>query len=121
MHKRTEDLTVTMDTPDIKAHGEGGWGGMVVGYVALPGGADFGPSFEGLPNDACHCPHWGYVIKGAMHLRYTDGTVEITKAGEAFYWPSGHTVWVEEDTIFLDFSPEKEHGEVMAHIASKMG
>ena len=74
----------------------------------------------GLPNDACHCPHWGYVIKGAFHTRYTDGEEEVTGAGEVFYWPPGHTGWVEEDTIFIDFSPEKEHKEVNEHVARMM-
>jgi len=110
MHRLTQELPGTR---------EDGWGGMVVGYFELPAGTDFTPLFEGLPNDACPCPHWGYVMKGAVHLRYTDGSEEVTGAGEVFYWPAGHTGWVEEDTIFLDFSPEKEHGEVTAHIARK--
>lgn len=119
MHRLNQELPVTMEASGTKLRQEGGWGGMVVGYIELPAGADFTPMFEGLPNDACHCPHWGYVIKGAVHLRYIDGTVEVTGAGELFYWPGGHTAWVEEDTLFLDFSPEKEFGEVMAHIARK--
>ena len=121
MHQLTQDLPVTMEAPNTKMHAERGWGGMVVGYNELPAGTDFTPLFEGLPDDACQCPHWGYVIKGAVHVRYTDGTVDVTGAGEVFYWPAGHTGWVEEDTAFLDFSPEKEHKEVMDHIASKMG
>jgi hypothetical protein len=108
-----------MEAPGTKVHQEGGWGDMVAGYIQLPAGADFTPMFVGLPDDACHCPHWGYVVKGAVHLRYTDGSEEVTGAGELFYWPAGHTAWVEEDTVFLDFSPAKELGEVMAHIARK--
>ena len=110
MHRLAQELPGTR---------EDGWGGMVVGYFELPAGTDFTPLFEGLPNDACPCPHWGYVMKGAVHLRYTDRSEEVTGAGEVFYWPAGHTGWVEEDTTFLDFSPEKEHGEVTAHIARK--
>jgi hypothetical protein len=72
-----------------------------------------------LPDDACQCPHWGYVLKGAVHLRYTDGTEEVTPAGAVFYWPAGHTVWVEDDTVFIDFNPEAEHTKVMDHIARK--
>ena len=73
-----------------------------------------------LPNDKCHCPHWGYVLKGAINLRYTDGEVEVVKAGEVFYLPSGHAAWCEEDMAMIDFSPEKEFNEVMEHVASKM-
>ena len=119
MHQLTQDLPVTMEAAGTKIH-NANWGGMVVGYVELPGGTDFTPLFEGLPDDACHCPHWGYVIKGAVHLRYTDGTEEVTGAGAVFYWPAGHTAWVEEDTAFLDFSPEKEFKEVIDHVTRKM-
>lgn len=118
MNQYKQDLPVTMEAPGTKIH-NANWGNMVVGYVELPAGTDFTPFFEGLPHDACHCPHWGYVIKGAVHLRYTDGNEEITGAGAVFYWPAGHTAWVEQDTAFVDFSPEKEHKEVMEHIAQK--
>jgi hypothetical protein len=93
------------------------WGNMVVGHIELPAGTDLTPMFKGLPDDACQCPHWGYVLKGAVQIRYTDGTEEVTAAGEVFYWPPGHTVWVEEDTVFLDFSPEEESRVVSDHIA----
>ena len=119
MHKLLQDLPVTMETPNSKAHAAG-WGDMVVGYFEMPAGTDFTPLFEGLPNNACHCPHWGYVIKGAVHLRYVDGTEETTGAGEVFYWSPGHTAWIEEDTLFIDFSPEKEQKEVSEHVARKM-
>lgn len=120
MRQLMQDLPVTMEAPGTKVH-NANWGGMVVGYLELPAGTDFTPLFEGLPDDACQCPHWGYVIKGAVHLRYTDGTEEVTGEGSVFYWPAGHTAWVEQDTAFIDFSPEKEHREVMGHIARMMG
>ena len=107
MHKLKQDLPVT-------------WEGLVVGYFELPAGTDFTPFFKGLPNDECPCPHWGYVTKGAVHIRYTDGAEEVTREGEVFYWPAGHTGWVEEDTAFLDFSPEKEHKLVSDHMAKNM-
>ena len=119
MHQLTHDLPVTMEAPGTKVH-NANWGGMVVGYVELPAGADFTPLFVGLPNDACQCPHWGYVIKGAVHVRYTDGTEEVTGAGAVFYWPAGHTAWVEQDTVFIDFNPEEEHKKVAEHVARKM-
>ena len=120
MHQLTQDLPVTMEAPGMKVH-NANWGGMVVGYFELPAGTDFTPLLQGLPDDACQCPHWGYVIKGAFHIRYTDGTEEVTEAGAVFYWPAGHTGWVEQDTVFIDFRPEKEHKEVMEHIARKTG
>jgi hypothetical protein len=120
MRQLTTDLPLTNEAPGLRIH-NAEWGGMVIGYIEVPAGTDFTPLFEGLPNDACHCPHWGYVLKGAVHVRYLDGTVEITRAGEVFYWPGGHTGWVEEDSVFIDFSPEKEFKEVAENMARVMG
>ena len=95
------------------------WGEMAIGYQELPAGTDFTPLFKGLPDDACQCPHWGYVIKGAVHLKYTDGSQEVVAAGDVFYWPAGHQGGSrKEDTIFLDFSPEQEFKEVSEHITA---
>ncbi len=96
------------------------WGDSAVAYVELSAGADATPLLKGLPHDKCSCPHWGYMLKGAIHVRYTDGTEEICTAGEAFYWPAGHTVWVEEDTSFVEFSPRNELKEVYDHIGDKI-
>jgi hypothetical protein len=120
MHKPKEDLPVKMEAPGTTVRAMGGLGGMVIAYDELPAGADFTPMFEGLPDDKCPCPHWGYVLKGAIRLRYTDGKEEVVKAGEVFYMPSGHTALVEEDAAMIEISPEKGYNEVMEHIASKM-
>jgi len=97
------------------------WAGLAVGYWDMPAGTDFTPLLEGLPDNLCSCPHWGYVTKGAVHIRYTDGTVEVIEAGNVFYLPAGHTGWSEEDSAFLDFNPEAESKIVMDHIARKTG
>ena len=60
------------------------------------------------------------MLTGAIHVRYSDGREEVCKAGEMFYWPAGHTVWVEEDTSFVEFSPKHELKEVYDHIGSKV-
>jgi hypothetical protein len=39
---------------------------------------------EGLPDDRCQCPHWGYVFKGKMTARLADHD-EAYEAGQAFY------------------------------------
>jgi len=104
MHKILKELPAT-------------WGGMTAGYMEIPAGTDFTPLLKGLPNDLCHCPHWGYVVKGAVHIGYADGSKEVVKAGEVFYLPAGHTAWADEDAAMLDFSPEKELAEVFANIS----
>jgi len=60
------------------------------------------------------------MSNGAVFTRYADGKEEKTEAGEVFYWPAGHTGWVEEDSVFIDFSPAEEFNVVAAHIAKKM-
>jgi hypothetical protein len=96
------------------------WDDMAVAFVTLSAGADAAPLLEGLQGDKCQCPHWGYMLEGAIHVTYADGTEEVCKAGEMFYWPSGHTVRVEEDTKFVEFSPRQELKHVYDHIGKKV-
>lgn len=118
MKEQKENMPVALDLP-VATFRVSEWGDMAVAYVEMKAGADATPLLEGLPNDRCACPHWGYMLKGAIHLRYADGKEEVCKAGETFYWPAGHTVWVEEDTAFVEFSPKKELREVYGHIEEK--
>ncbi len=50
------------------------------------------------------CPHWGFVIEGNIRVKYEDGTEEVVGAGEIYYWPSGHTVVVEEAVKMVEFA-----------------
>jgi hypothetical protein len=120
MHESLEKLPVRMEGSGARVRILGGWGGMAVGYGELPAGFDFRPLLEGLPDDRCHCPHWGYVLKGSARWRQADGSEEVVKAGDVFYAPAGHTVWIEEESAVLDFSPEKEFEEVYDHITKKV-
>jgi hypothetical protein len=95
------------------------WGGMSCNYNQFAAGTDLAPLFEGLPDDLCPCPHWGYMLKGAVRARYTDGREEVVRAGELFYWPPGHSVAFDEDTAYVEFSPERELDAVLAHIGRK--
>ena len=51
---------------------------MYARYIDLPAGVDFTPLLKGLHNDHCQCPHWGYVLKGSITVRYEDGHEERT-------------------------------------------
>src|SRR5215207_5568096 len=69
---------------------------------------DATPLLQGLPDDRCQCPHWGYVLKGKMTARYADRD-EVFEAGDAFYTPPGHVpVQNEPGTEILWFSPSEE-------------
>jgi hypothetical protein len=115
-----EDIPIVMQTPDSTMRNITGYGGMTIAYSEMPKGTDFTPLLQGLGNNSCHCPHWGYIIEGVIRLIYDDKSEEVVKTGDVFYWPAGHTAIVEEDLKLIDFNPEKEFGEVMEHIGKKM-
>ena len=93
--------------------------GMLASLVELPAGADLSRMFEGLPDDLCPAPRWGYVLEGSIHVRQGDGSEETVQAGEVFHWPAGHTAWTTEDVRFFEVSPEREMVEVIDHINSR--
>lgn len=119
MKLRKEDLPIALELP-VATFRVAEWDNNSVAYVKLAAGADATPLLEGLQDDKCQCPHWGYMLEGAIHVHYNDGKEEVCKAGEMFYWPAGHTVWVDEDTSFVEFSPKKELKHVYDHIGSKL-
>lgn len=90
-------------------------------YFSLAAGTDMAPLLQGLAHDACHAPHWGYLISGQVAVDYTDGSRERCVAGDLFYWPAGHSVRVDSDAELIMFSPQAEHSEVIEHIRSKLG
>ena len=120
MKIKKEKIPVTMEAPGTTMRGLPGFGGMTVAFNEIPAGTDFSPLLQGLKNNSCHCPHWGYVVEGELLVKYDNGTEETLSAGDVFYLPPGHTAIVGKDLKFLDFSPEKELNEVMSHIAKKM-
>jgi hypothetical protein len=96
------------------------WGELNVSCVHFPKGADATPLLEGMPGNLCPCPHWGLVLKGSINVRYGDGRTETVKAGEVYYWPPGHTVWVDEDYSAVEFSPKDEMRQVLDHLGGKL-
>ncbi len=119
MHCKLEDLPVTMEAPGTKMCMQSGWGGMAVAYNVMPG-ADSRPMLKGLPNDSCPAPHWGYMLKGSMLIKYDDGTEETVTAGDVFYMPAGHNGISGEEIAWIEFSPEKELKIVFDHMAKGM-
>jgi hypothetical protein len=95
------------------------WGDMGVRYARVPAGTDMGPVLVGLPGDRCPSPHWGIVLEGAVHVVAADGTEETTRAGEAYYWPAGHTASMDEDTAFLEIGPVVEMRRFSEHVRAK--
>jgi hypothetical protein len=120
MKLRKEDVPVVMQTSDTIMRSQADFGNMTVVYHELPKGTDFTPFLEGLENDRCHAPHWGYIFQGTFRFVYDDGSEELFEAGDLFYARAGHTAMVDADAKFIDFSPTKELDEVMANVHKRM-
>ena len=119
MKKLTTELPTRIEAGGVCFQGED-WGGINVARVRFPAGADATPLLEGMPDNLCQCPHWGTVVKGSIHVTYTDGTEETVNAGEVYYWPPGHTVRVDEDYEAIEFSPSDQMAELMNHLSAKL-
>jgi hypothetical protein len=119
MRAREHEIPIELQLGDILTRGED-WGGQLVRHLRLPAGTDFTPLLKGLPGDACPCPHWGYVLAGSIRLRFADGTEEVNRAGDVYYWPAGHTGWTDEGVTFIEFSPAVELRPVLEHIGAQL-
>jgi len=110
MRASKQDLPVAFEGGGVSRLAE--WGEMNVALETLPGGTDTASLFKGLPDDRCQCPHWGYVLKGRMRIRYPDRE-EVIEAGDAYYMEPGHLPLFEEDTEVIEFSSKVEYHKTM--------
>src|SRR5438270_5751559 len=91
-----------------------------VSFATFRQDIDHRPLLQGLPDDRCQCPHWGYVLKGRWTCRYGDRE-EVYEAGDAFYMPPGHVpLGNERGTEMMQFSPTKELREIEAVIMENL-
>lgn len=81
--------------------------GYTVNFVTIRQDHDLAPLLRALPGGKCSCPHWGYVFKGRLTIRYGD-LEETVEAGEAFYMSPGHAPAAEAGTEFVQFSPAEQ-------------
>ena len=86
--------------------------GYTAGFTSFLADMDPAPFFQGLPDDRCQCPHWGYVIKGKITFRFADRE-ETYEAGDAYYVPPGHTPLVYDGNEVVEFSPTAELAKTM--------
>ena len=120
MRKQLDDLRQTVIETNEGSHCSAVFGANNCAHVKFSAGTDIGEILEGLPNDLCQCPHWGYLIKGKLAVSYGDGSSEEVRTGDVFYWPPGHTVVYLEDSELVEFSPGEEMQEVLEHIQNKL-
>ena len=89
-------------------------------YFTLSAGVDTTPLFQGLEGGLCHCPHWGFVLRGQITTTDANGARETVNANDLFYWPPGHNVKVDADAEIVMFSPQREHSLVINHMIEKV-
>ena len=117
-----EDVDVKMEIPGAVIRQQNDFGdatglGKISGeYFTLSAGVDTTPLFQGLEGNMCHCPHWGFVLRGQLTTTDAKGTQETAKANDLFYWPPGHNVKVVADAEIIMFSPQHEHSHVIDHM-----
>ena len=79
-------------------------GGMVIALEHWHEGLDTAEMFAELPDGACQEPHWGYILSGAVTMRYTDGSSETLRAGQAYFIRPGHNAHVDEEVDLVEFT-----------------
>ena len=52
-------------------------GNYYVRFESIPAGFDDAEFLKGLPDDACQCEHWGYLFKGTMKFRHSNGHEQV--------------------------------------------
>ncbi|MCA1636444.1 MAG: cupin domain-containing protein [Acidobacteria bacterium] len=126
MRVAKNDIPARIDAPGAVARvktdfGDASGYGMFSGeYFSLGAGTDISSLLRGLEGNLCQAPHWGYLLEGELTVTYADGSQEVIKGGDLFYWPPGHTVKVSSDAEVILFSPQKEHVKVIDHMHAKM-
>ena len=118
MPKVSKSSAKTNDMGPVCDH-EAELGEYVINFVEFRQDIDGTPLLKGLPDDRCQCPHWGYVVKGKITMRFPHGD-EVYEAGDAFYTPPGHIPLAEAGTEYVQFSPTLEHQAVAAAMMKNM-
>ena len=113
MHAAKNDLPVGMEIPSILTSRRAHWGELNVAVENIAIGDATGFFAAKLPDGRCECPHWGYVIKGRMRVKYS-GYEEVISAGDVYYLAPGHVPVVEESVEVVEFSPVTDYEKTTA-------
>jgi hypothetical protein len=111
MRGSKRDVPATLESDEVVIQ-EAEWGDIHVGFETYNEEFDIAPLLKGLPDDMCQCPHYGYVFKGRMRVRYADRE-EVVEAGDAYYMEPGHSPVLEAGTELVEFSPKDEYRKTM--------
>ena len=94
--------------------------GFTLNFLTFRQDLDATPLLNGAPDDACQCPHWGYVLSGRLRYRVGDHE-EVFETGDAFYLPPGHVpIGNEPGSEFVQFSPTQQLLDTQAVMRANM-
>ena len=93
--------------------------GYTVAFETFKEDFDPAPLFQGLPDDRCQCPHWGFVVRGKLILRYADRD-EVYEAGDAYYGAPGHLPLVFGGSEVVEFSPSEALEATMSVVGANL-
>jgi hypothetical protein len=119
MPKTSREKAAHVDDLGIAEDRHDALDGYTVDFTEIRQDMDLTPLLKGLPDDLCHCPHWGYVFKGRITVNYAD-RAGVFEAGDAFYMSPGHASKAEAGSEFLQFSPTEELAASMAVMMKNM-
>ena len=114
-----ETASEKVEVPGYEGHMEKLEGGYTVAFETYLEDTDLSPFFDGLPNNQCQSPHWGYVFEGRMGFR-TDSGEETFEAGDAYYVPPGHTPVFYAGAKLVEFSPTTDLDRVIEVVAKNI-
>lgn len=124
MHLPKHEIPTKINVPGAHARQLPGFGTadgtLSAEYFSLATGTDIKPLLEGLEDDLCQAPHWGYLISGEVLVTYADASTERCTGGDVFHWPAGHSVRVEQEADVVLFSPQAEHSVVLDHMLGRL-
>src|ERR1051325_2661291 len=103
MHASKDEIPITDNNAFLECR-EAEWSGMTVVFETVKRDFDTGTElWSDTLSGACQCPHWGFLFKGSVIVRYQD-KVEHLEAGQAFYLAPGHLVTMKAGTELLTVS-----------------
>ena len=93
-------------------NGDKKWGNMNVSWNEYSKVPDQTQLLKGLPDNLCQCPHWGYIVKGSIRIKYRDYD-EVVSEGEVYYMQPGHIPIFEDNCEIIEFSPKEEYRDLL--------
>jgi mannose-6-phosphate isomerase-like protein (cupin superfamily) len=114
-----ESASQTETVKGYEGHFEQVEDGYTIAFETYTEDADLSPYFDGLPNNQCQAPHWGYVIEGKVAFDFGDHE-ETFETGDAYYVPPGHTPKIFAGTEVVEFSPTQELQETIEVVTKNM-